>query len=210
VERRRGKLAPADFFVQPNDFEDPAVVMSGVFFINLLSGRFEMRSIVGLLTVVVLAPGLIAQETAVYRHPGAGISIEAPAGWTHGTWTYDPGVYEVSAPNGSIRVLLWFTDTEQDARGYLSKMVGMKSVEPEGDPVRLEIDGHEGWIVFATGNEQGDENVRELLAAIQAPDAATVEGNFIVQIWCPAEPGVGRDRELERLLARVRLELPSG
>ncbi len=169
-----------------------------------------MRRIVGPLTVVVLAPCLIAQETALYRHPGAAISIEAPAGWTQGTWADDPGVYEVSAPDGSIRILLWFTDTEQGARGYLSKMVGMKSVEPEGDPAQLEIDGHEGWIVFATGNEQGDENVRELLAAIQAPDAATVEGNFIVQIWCPAEPGVGRDRELEQLLAGVRVESPSG
>lgn len=65
-----------------------------------------MRSLVGILTVIVLAPALIAQETLVYRHPGGEISIAAPAGWTQGTWPDDPGVYEISAPDGSMRALL--------------------------------------------------------------------------------------------------------
>jgi len=136
------------------------------------------------LLISTVGPGL-AQETATYAHPGQPMSIEAPVDWTAGTWPSDSGVYEVTAPDGSVRALLWFTQNEQGAAGYLNKMVDMKPVQPTGEPFQTMIRGLEVWQVVATGSELGDENVTETFAVIHVWASPMGEGNYVLQIWCP-------------------------
>ncbi len=157
------------------------------------------------LVAVAVSPGP-AQETVTYTHPGQPMSIEAPVDWTARTWPWDSGVYEVAAPDGSVRALLWFSQNEQDAAGYLNKMVGMKSVDPTGEPVRTAIGGREAWLVEATGNEQGDEGVTETFAVIRVGSSPMGEGNYVLQVWCPT----GRAAELGPIAEKIVRSLRVG
>ncbi len=151
-----------------------------------------------------------AQETAEFRHPRHPVSIEAPSDWAGAPWPGDSGVYEVSAPDGSVRVLLWFTLTEQPARGYLRKMVDMKPVEPVGAEAAFRVDGREAWRVEAAGSEQGDEGVREILATIQVGEPGPESGSYVFQVWCPG-PRAGELRPLmEEILASLRIDPVAG
>lgn len=148
----------------------------------LVEGRMLIPSVV--LLVTAGSPAL-AQQTATFAHPGQPMSIEAPVDWAGWTWPSDSGVYEVAAPDGSVRALLWFSQNEQGAAGYLNKMVGMKPVELTGEPVRTMVDGHETWQVVATGSEQGDENVTEIFVVIRVDSSPMGEGNYVLQVWYP-------------------------
>jgi hypothetical protein len=146
----------------------------------------DRSSPVSALTLLFSTVGLgLAQETVTYAHPGQPMSIEAPIDWTARTWPSDPGVYEVAAPDGSVRALLWFTQNEQGAAGYLNKMVDMKPVQPTGEPFQTMIGEREVWQVVATGSELGDENVTETFAVIHVWASPMGEGNYVLQIWCP-------------------------
>ncbi|MBK5097826.1 MAG: hypothetical protein JJE01_08585 [Gemmatimonadetes bacterium] len=161
------------------------------------------------LVAVAVSPG-VAQETVTYAHPGQPMSIEAPRDWTAGVWPSDPGVFEVSSPDGSVRALLWFTEYVQDAAGYLNKMVDMKPVDPTGEPVRTTMGGREAWLVEATGNEQGDEGVTETFAVIHAGCGSLGEGHFVLQVWCPSALAAELEPLTESTVSSLRVEDPAG
>jgi len=166
------------------------------------------RGMLILVFVLLIVPGSpgSAQEVVTYAHPGQPMSIEAPVDWTARTWPWDSGVYEVAAPDGSVRSLLWFSQNEQGAAGYLNKMVGMKPVEPTGEPVRTTIGGREAWLVEATGGEQGDEGVTETFAVIRVETSPMGEGNYVLQIWYPT----ARAAELGPIANRIVRSLRVG
>ncbi len=157
------------------------------------------------LVAVAVSPGLV-QETVTYAHPGQPMSIDAPLDWTAGVWPSDSGVFEVSSPDGSVRALLWFSPNEQDAAGFLTKMVDMKPVNPTGEPVRTTIGGREAWLVEATGNEQGDEGVAETLAVIRVGSSPASEGNYVLQVWCATALAVELEPLIESIVSSLSVE----
>lgn len=151
-----------------------------------------------------------AQETRLFQHPEHPVSIEAPADFEAAAWPGDPGVFEVRAPDGSVRALLWFTATEMDAQRYLDKMLGMKPLAPMGEAVRREVGGRESWQIVATGAEQGDADVREALTVINAGPGAPTEGNYILQVWCPQAMSDSLAPVVHRIVDSLRIGCTSG
>lgn len=165
------------------------------------------RSWIPIAVLPFLAPPAAAQtlQTRTFEHPLHPVSIEAPADWKVADWPGDPGVFEVGAPDSSVRVLLWFTATEMDALRYLNKMLGMKPLSPIGDPEIRAIDGRQGWQIVATGSEQGDGDVRETLTVIGAGPDAPTEGNYVLQVWCPETHGDSLAPMIESIVGSLRI-----
>lgn len=162
-----------------------------------------------LLTVALAAsPG--TQDSSTYRHPALPVSIEAPADWQASAWRSDPGVLQVVAPDGSLQVLLWFTDTEQSADRYLAKMIGMKPVEPVAPARKIEIGGRPAWRVEATGSEQGQDGIAETFVAMDVGPGFPAAGALVLQVWCPETKCAERATVIERIVGSLCLEPESG
>ncbi len=173
--------------------------------------RSDRRALIPAL-VLMAAPSApaVAQQTATFHHSGQPMSIEASAEWSAGAWPGDPGVYEVSAPDGSMRVLLWFSQNEQGAHGYLRKMLGMKPLEPTGEPFRTTIGGREAWRAVATGAEQGDENVTETFAVVGVDIGTPAGGNYVLQVWCPSGQATEFGSLIESIVSSLRVDKAAG
>ena len=165
------------------------------------------RSGIPFAVLPLFAPHAAAQtpQTRSFEHPLHPVSIEAPADWKVTDWPGDPGVFEVGAPDRSVRALLWFTATEMDALRYLNKMLGMKPLSPIGEPELLDIGGRQGWQIVATGSEQGDGDVRETLTVIGAGPDAPTEGNYVLQVWCPETHGDSLAPMIENIVGSLRI-----
>lgn len=162
------------------------------------------------LLLVALAASPRTQDVSTYRHPALPVSIEAPTGWEAGAWRDDPGVLEVAAPDGSVQVLLWFTDTEQSADRYLAKMVGMKPVEPAGPVRKIDIGERPAWRVEATGSEQGQDGIAETFIAMDVGPGFPGEGTLVLQVWCPERLRADHATLIDGIVASLRVEPESG
>ena len=165
---------------------------------------------VAVLPFLALPAAAAAQETRVFEHPEHPVSIEAPDDWETAAWPGDSGVFEVRAPDGSMRALLWFTATEMDARRYLEKMIGMKPLSPTGEATSREIGGRESWQIMATGAEQGDAGVRETLTVINVGPGAPIEGNYILQVWYLEGEGAALAAVAESIVGSLRIGSAGG
>jgi len=153
----------------------------------------ESSTVIGeispILLLAALAATSVTQDSPTHRHPALPVSIEAPADWIAGAWRDDPGVLELSAPNGSAQVLLWFTDTEQSADRYPAKMVGMKPVEPTGHVGNTEIGGPPAWRVV-----------------MDVGPCFPGEGTLGLQAWSPEKLRAEYGALIEMIVGRLRVD----
>ena len=120
---------------------------------------------IGMICLLITASNLVGQDKQTYRHPSLNIQFEAPTGWKQLPRPEDRLIYEITDPEKSVHVMLWYTATMQDAKGYLKKMADMKGLHWEGEPVRVEGQEDEAWQVDAVGDVWGME-ARVLLMVI--------------------------------------------
>lgn len=148
----------------------------------------------------------VAQEMNSWRHPALPVTIEAPTAWGANSWHHDPGVFEVAAPDGSVRSLLSFTDTEQSADRYLAKMVNMKPLEPTGPVRQTGIGGRAAWRVEAVGSEQGWDGIAETFAVMNVGAGFPGEGTLVLQVWCAADRADEFGPMIDRIVGSLRIE----
>jgi len=160
----------------------------------------HVRHCLALLPVLVLlAPAITLQAQTVYRHPELGFRFEASEGWTKVAHPEDRMIYHLQAPGDRLDVMLWYTETEQEAGPYLKKMADMKGYQALTDPRREELRRGEATVLQAVAvTDAGD--LRVILAAIRVG-----EGLYIAQIWCPLERYEEEREEMESILESVQV-----
>ncbi len=162
----------------------------------------------GVLMVLLLASCESTDDAnQVYTHPTLGIGFTASPGWTHGRWPSDPGVYEAVDQQSIVHVVLWHTETEQDALGYLLKMADMKGLAQDSQPEQTAIAGHEAWVLDTTGRHEGGV-IRTLLAVIpHGRVESRPKENFllIAQLWCPEGSSTAAVASMREILSTLRI-----
>ncbi len=162
------------------------------------------QMILALLTSVLIAPAAAVRVEAkaeTHRHPDLPVQFKTFEGWHRVPRPGDEGTFEMASPSGKAHVMVWYTSTEQDARGYLIKMAGMKGLEiPEGSgPDSLSTEYHDvvlydipGTIlaVIHNGSSRGHREENAL---------------YIVQISCPVDEHDGCSELMSRILGTVRI-----
>jgi hypothetical protein len=141
-----------------------------------------------------------ATDQATYRHPKLPFQFEASKGWTQIPHPEDRLIYHMVAPGGGLNVMLWYTETEQKAPGYLGKMANMKGYQTLTEARQEDLHRGAAWVLQAVGISKEHED-RVILAAI-----ASGKGLYIVQIWCPLERYEEEKDTMEAILASVRLD----
>ncbi len=158
--------------------------------------------------LVLAASGAVPSEkkAETHSHPGLPFEFKAFEGWRQVPRPGDEGTFEAVSPNGEVRVLLWYTATEQDARRYLMKMADMKGLNiPRGaEPDSVSNPGHDALAYDVPGT---------FLAVIHNGRSDSRPGEnalYIVQISCP--PGRHEEyRELTRsIFDSVRISRKGG
>ena len=140
-----------------------------------------------------------APAQATYRHPTLPLQFEASEGWKQVPHPEDRLIYHMAAPEGGLNVMLWYTETEQEAPRYLQKMADMKGFQPLTEPRQEKLRRQMAWVISAVNvSEKGD--VRAILAALPSE-----EGLHIVQIWCPLERYEEEKQRMESILASVEV-----
>lgn len=162
---------------------------------------------------IVALPSITAnsfgQGPYVYKHPSLNIQFQATENWRRVPRPEDETIYEVADPTGAVRVVLWYTTTEQDGRSYLMKMASMKDVQLEEDQKasRWRINSHEAWVLNLLGRERG-ERVRTLLAVIphgRSSERPRENVLYLVQIWCSEEEYQDHRRSMEAILNSIEI-----
>lgn len=149
--------------------------------------------------LLLLAPATDLQAQTVYRHPELGFQFEASEGWTRVAHPEDRLIYHMQAPGNRLHVMLWYTETEQEAAAYLTKMADMKGYQALTEPRPEELRQVPAMVLQAVGvTDAGD--LRVILAAMRSG-----EGLFITQIWCPLERYEEDREEMESILESVEV-----
>jgi len=146
------------------------------------------------------------QEFKVYKHPILNIQFEAPQDWKKQPRPEDRLIYEIADPGKIVHAMLWYTETQQDAPGYLEKMADMKGLTWEGKPIKQQIDGRNAWLLHASGTEN-NQPVSHLLAVIHYEKTITNADHnalFIVQIRCLEMYYTVKRDQMEEILKSLR------
>ena len=166
-----------------------------------------LKSIVGMIGLLLFGLALASRGVPgenIYRHPKLDFEFEAPDGWENVGHPEDGLIYEMKDPAGGLRVMLWYTTTEQDGPGYLAKMAGMKGFRAEPSEERR-IGNRDGWLIETAGDIYGQSS-SVMLAGVSRPGSYPAENAlFIVQIWCPKEDYSELSRQMTDILASVKV-----
>lgn len=166
-------------------------------------------AILGTMLAVFLAGCTTSERpNQTYRHPTLSMTFTASPGWTHGQWPNDAGVYEAVDPQSTVHVVLWHTETEQDALGYLLKMADMKGLNLEREAEKTALGGSEAWLLDTTGTHNG-KPIHTLLVVIpHGKVESRPRENFILiaQIWCPEESSETDVASMKDILSTLRIE----
>ena len=142
---------------------------------------------------------LAAPGRTIYKHPKLAFQFEASEGWHHIAHPEDRLIYQMAEPGGALNVMLWYTETEQDAPRYLKKMADMKGYQMLAEPAKEEIHMQSAWVLPAVWvSDKGDRRV--ILAGIRS-----AKGLYIVQIWCPLERWEEEKETMEGILTSVEV-----
>jgi hypothetical protein len=150
-----------------------------------------------------------SQETQVYKHPTLQFQITASQNLINIHHPEDELLYEMMSPDSNMHVMLWYTETEQNARGYLTKMASMKDLNVGDEkPFLKTINDQEIWILNVAGCD-GKLPIQTLLAAtshgmsIKHPKENRL---FIIQIWCQKENYPRHKSKFEKILNSVQIK----
>jgi len=150
-----------------------------------------MKTLITIFSTIILIFLLpiksFSQNTHIYKHPSLNFQFKASKNWIKFPRPEDKLIYEMMSPDSSIHVMLWYTETEQSAINYLTKMAGMKDlIIKNEEPYLKTINNQDLWILNVPGYERKIP-VRTLLA-VTAHGMSTVHPRenrlFIIQIWC--------------------------
>jgi|GEM_PF-932677 len=162
------------------------------------------------LAVVLLAGNTIGDANQVYKHPSLNFQFEASPNWIRVPRPEDNMIYEVMNPDSIVHVVLWYTTTEQDARGYLLKMASMKDLVLEEKPSKVRIKEHDAWVLDVPGNINKTP-VRMFLVVIKHGKSTLhprENALHIVQIWCPEKEYNRHMQRMENILDSVEITEP--
>ena len=150
---------------------------------------------------------ITAQDSQVYQHISLDMEFTAPSNWKLVNHPEDPLIYEITDPKGDVHVMLWYTCTMQDAKGYLEKMGDMKGLQWEADPFNMDNWEDDAWMIDATGDVWGMK-ARTLLTVIHRGYDSKYSDHYalyIVMIWCPKEKFSQYQNQMEDILKSVQL-----
>lgn len=151
--------------------------------------KFSLKIIIVVATLLILNINSLSQNVQVYKHPSLNIQFEASQNWLQVPRPEDELIYEMIDPDSVVHVVLWYTETEQDAPDYLMKMADMKDLVLEEIPSRRLIKNRDAWVLNVPGHERNIP-IRMLLAVIQHGKSQLRPAEnalFIIQVWCPEE-----------------------
>lgn len=171
-------------------------------------GKRMRRAIISLVPVLMLLSIDAAGDAGqIYKHPTLGFQFKASPGWERVARPGDEATYEVMDPGSGIHVMLWYTTTEQDARGYLWKMADMKGLVSEEKPSKARIAGHNAWMYDVPG-KVNKEPAHVLLAVIKhgmSTKHPKENALYIVQIWCPENMYSRQKKRMKEILATIEI-----
>ncbi len=144
----------------------------------------------------------------IYKHPLFDFEFIASKNWQRVPHPEDELIYEVIDPDSIKHVLLWYTETEMDARHYLWKMANMKDLVLKEKPSKRQIKNHDAWVLNVSGHERRTP-VRMLLAVIHNGKSQIRPAEnclFIIQIWCPEENYESHRDEIEEIFNSIKIK----
>jgi len=173
--------------------------------------RRNMKLILNIFSMVVasllLNNTFFCQNVQTYKHPSLNIQFKASQNWQHVSRPEDKLIFEVMDPDSIVHVVLWYTETEQDAPGYLWKMANMKDLVLGEKPSKRRINNRDTWVLNVTGHER-KMPIRMLLAVIpHGKSLIRPKENvlFIIQIWCPEESYEQHMHMMENILDSMEI-----
>ena len=151
----------------------------------------------------------VSQENQIYKHPYLTFQYEASKNWIKVEHPEDTLIYTMMSPDSNMHVMLWYTETEQNAKGYLTKMASMKNlIINDEEPFLKTINNHKMWILNVPGYE-GKMSIQSLIAVI-ANGMPVVHSNenrlFIIQILCPKDYYPRYKAKFDDILNSVRIK----
>ena len=150
-----------------------------------------------------------AQETQIYKHPSLNFQFSASQQWIDIYHSEDSLIYEMMSSDSILQVMLWYTETEQNAKKYLAKMADMKSLSvTEKEPSSGIINNKEIWMYTASGHA-GQIQIQTLLAVIPHGNSEIHPKEnrlFIIQIWCQKGQYLSKKNTFEEILNSVQIE----
>ena len=146
-------------------------------------------------------------QMQIYKHPTLNIQFKASQNWRKVPRPEDKLIHEVTDPDSTVHVVLWYTETEQDAPGYLWKMAHMKDLVLGKKPSKRQIKNREAWVLNVPGYEN-KKPIQMLLAVI--PHGKSLirpreNALFIIQIWCPVEKSEQLMPIMQNILDSVKI-----
>lgn len=162
-----------------------------------------------LFTIIFSIPiKLFPQETQVYKHPTLQFQFTASQNLINIHHPEDELIYEMMSTDSNMHVMLWYTETEQNAKGYLTKMASMKDLGVgDEEPFLNTINDQEIWILNVAGYD-GKLPIQTLLAvtshgmSVKNPKENRL---FIVQIWCQKDNYPRYKSNFEKILNSVQI-----
>ena len=143
----------------------------------------------------------------IYRHPSLPIQFEAPTAWQQIAHPEDEFIFELMSSDSIIHVILWYTETEQNASQYLWKMANMKDLKLEDKPAEIQINNLSAWILRVSGFENKIP-IRTVLVVIpHGKSKIHPKENrlYIVQIWCPEKQFGNQQKIMEDILKSINI-----
>jgi len=153
--------------------------------------------------LVIACCGLaFSQDLTTYKHPNLNIQIKAAENWKAIPRPEDQLIYELTDPEAVVHVMMWYTETEQDAAAYLKKMAGKKDLVYQGGPTKGKINNRDAWVLDATCC-MDEVPIRVVLVAI--PYSSDKEALFITQLWCPEGEFAENEQKMENVLYSLEI-----
>jgi len=162
------------------------------------------------ITIIILVGffqfSLKAQDKQVYKHPFLNFQFEAPTGWKQIKHKEDRMIYEITDSEKKIHVMLWYSATMQNTKGYLEKMADMKGLHWEGEPVVVKNWEEEAFKINASGNVWGMDSKVLLIVIPHGFDIKHTDhfAHHIVMIWCPEMEYSKYKFQMEDILKSVK------
>jgi len=169
--------------------------------------KFVLKIFVVIVISLLLNTNSYGQNVQIYEHPSLNIQFKASQNWQQVPRPEDKRIYEVIDPDSIVHVVLWYTETEQDAQGYFWKMASMKDLVLGEKPSHKRIKNLDAWVLNVPGHEKKIP-IRMLLAVIphgKSQAHPKENAHFIIQIWCPEENYEEHKTTMESILASMEI-----
>lgn len=169
---------------------------------NLKTGR--NLSIVLLMTAAFLHA---APDSTIYKHPALEFSFQETPGWKQVRHPEDNMIYEFVSPEEDMHVMLWYTATMQDGRGYLLKMADMKGFRVDSEPDPIASEKGSGWRLKTEGEINGRSSVVILQVNHRGYDAKYKDhyALYISMVWWGLKDNDRVEKRMQIVLDRIRI-----